>query len=237
MNILPRILVVEDDPGITRLLRSALAPKHALQEASSVSLALAHAATTPPDLVLLDLGLPDMDGLEFLRQFRVWSQAPVIVLSARQREDDKVRALDGGADDYLTKPFGTAELLARVGAALRRVARAGGGAQVDPIYRHQGLVVDRAAHRVFAEDAAGEKTEIHLTAIEFKLLAMLVKHAGKVLTHAFILKEVWGPANQDENHYLRVYVASLRRKIEKEPARPKHILTELGVGYRMAEGV
>ena len=237
MNNPSHILVVEDDAGITRLLRTALQTQHHhVLEAPTCALGLAHAATRPPDLVLLDLGLPDMDGLEFLTRLREWSQAPVIVISARQKEDDKVNALDAGADDYLTKPFSTAELLARVGASLRRAARAKAGAAQEPVYRHDDLTVDFAAHRVFLGDAkSGTKKEVHLTALEFSLLALLAKHAGKVLTHSFLLKEVWGPANEDENHYLRVYVASLRRKIEAEPGKPKHLLTELGVGYRMAD--
>lgn len=233
MSNLPRLLAVEDDPGIARLLRTALVPRYALQEATTVSAALIKATETPPDLVLLDLGLPDHDGLEFLRDFRIWSKAPVIVLSARQREDDKVRALDGGADDYLTKPFGTAELLARVGAALRRGAQ--GGQDVGATaYRHAGLIVDFAAHRVFRERGT-EREELHLTATEFRVLALLARHAGRVLTHAQILHEIWGPSRVDEHHYLRVYVGTLRRKIEYEPARPLHLLTELGVGYRMAD--
>lgn len=229
MSDLPRILAVEDDPGIARLLRGVFkAPSFALTEAGTCAMALAQANSSPPDVVLLDLGLPDGDGLEFLRQFRTWSQAPVIVLSARQREDDKVRALDGGADDYLTKPFGSAELLARVNASLRRSAKA--KAPAEAVFRHGDLEVDLDAHRV--KRGGGD---VHLTALEFRLLALLCRHAGKVLTHAFILKEIWGPANQDENHYLRVYVAALRRKIEADPARPKHLLTELGVGYRLGE--
>lgn len=229
MGELPRILAVEDDPGIARLLRGAFKPQSFhLIEAATCALALAQAATAPPDLVLLDLGLPDADGLDFLRQFRQWSEAPVIVLSARQKEDDKVLALERGADDYLTKPFGTAELLARVNAALRRANKA--KAPAEEVYRHGDLEVDFTAHRVKRDG-----TDIHLTALEFRLLSLLCRHAGKVLTHGFILKEVWGPANQDENHYLRVYVAALRRKIEADPARPKHLLTELGVGYRLGE--
>lgn len=182
---------------------------------------------TPPQVVLLDLGLPDMDGLQVIQRLREWSQVPIIVISARGQEHDKVAALDAGADDYLTKPFGVPELLARLRVALRHGAASGSDAS-NPTFEYEGLKVDLARRQVFVE-----KKEIHLTALEFKLLALLVKHAGKVLTHRLILKEVWGPDHTDDAQYLRVFVHALRRKLEPEPSRPKYLLTETGVGYRL----
>jgi two-component system KDP operon response regulator KdpE len=184
------------------------------------------ATAQPPDLVILDLGLPDMDGQVVLQRLREWYTAPIIVLSARDQESQKVRALDSGADDYVTKPFGMAELLARMRTAMRHAHRVGPEATTIAI---GDLRVDLAARLVYRNDA-----EVHLTPLEYKLLVTLLKHAGKVLTHRFLLREVWGPQDSQENHYLRVFVASLRRKLEQDPARPRYLLTEQGVGYRFA---
>ena len=184
------------------------------------------ASSQPPDLVILDLGLPDIDGQEVLRRLREWFTAPIIVLSARDQEVQKIKALDGGADDYVTKPFGIGELLARMRTAIRHANR------IDPessLVSVGDLRVDLAAHRVFRGDA-----EVHLTPLEFKLLATLIRHSGKVLTHRFLLREVWGPQDSQENHYIRVFVAGLRRKLEDDSTRPRFILTEQGIGYRFA---
>lgn len=226
----PLILIVEDELPIRRFLHAALnCAGYRWIEASAGAEGLSQAALRQPDLVILDLGLPDMDGLQVIRELRSWSAAPVIILSARQQEGDKVLALDAGADDYLTKPFGVAELLARLRVALRHaaLARAGAGPE-SPIFEVGDLRVDLALRQVFV---AGD--EVHLTPIEFKLVATLVQHAGKVLTHRQLLREVWGPGYADESHYLRVFVAQVRRKIEADPARPRYLLTEPGVGYRL----
>lgn len=226
----PVVLVVEDDAPIRRFLRAALAESgFRVDEATTAAAALAALVNHPPDLVLLDLGLPDRDGLDLLRELRGWSHVPVIVLSARDREHDKVVALDAGADDYLSKPFGIAELRARMRVALRHAA-ATGAEGAATTFAVGELVVDLAARRVII---AGR--EPHLTPHEFKLLSLLVKNAGKVLTHRQLLHEVWGPEYGDENHYVRVYMAQLRRKIESDPARPRYIRTEPGVGYRLVD--
>jgi two-component system KDP operon response regulator KdpE len=201
-----------------------------LNEAETGQKAIRVAAQQPPDLVILDLGLPDMDGQDVLRQLREWLQAPVIVLSARDQERQKIAALDNGADDYLTKPFSTGELLARIRVALRHASRPGSNRESSR-FAHDELIVDVAARRVFLKD-----NEIHLTPLEYKLLTTLVRHAGKVLTHRFLLAEVWGPHRVQETHYLRVFMASLRRKIEDDPAQPRYLLTEPGVGYRLGGG-
>jgi two-component system KDP operon response regulator KdpE len=224
------ILVIEDELPIRRFLRTSLAGEgYRLTEAETGQKALKIAAQQPPDLVILDLGLPDLDGQDLLRQLREWLRAPIIVLSARDQEKQKVAALDGGADDYLTKPFSTGELLARIRVALRHTAQVG----PDPdsaTFACGAVRVDLGARRVFV----GE-TEVHLTPLEYKLLTTLVRHAGKVLTHRFLLKEVWGPGHEQETHYLRVFMASLRRKIEADPAQPRYLLTEQSVGYRLTE--
>ena len=222
---LPRILVVDDELPIQRFLRTALdTGEFSLHQAENGHSALAAAAALRPDIILLDLGLPDMDGVEVIERIREWSQVPIIVLSVREREDDKVKALNAGADDYLTKPFGVGELLARIRAALRRSLQ-----QVpEPVYRIEGLEVDLARRRVLAN---GE--EMQLTPTEYELLRLLVTHAGKVLTHSQILKQIWGVAYMEQPHVLRVNISNLRRKIEKDPSRPRYILTEPGVGYRL----
>jgi two-component system KDP operon response regulator KdpE len=225
----PLLLLVEDEVPILRFLRASLAGEgYRLMEAPTGKQALRLAVQQPPDLVILDLGLPDMDGQEVLNQLREWLRAPIIILSARDQEQQKVQALDNGADDYLTKPFNNAELLARIRVALRHAASH--ETDRDPSsYVCNDLRIDLALRRVFVKDE-----EIHLTPIEYKLLTTLVKHAGKVLTHRFLLKEVWGPNDVRETHYLRVFMANLRRKIEADPAQPQYLLTEQGVGYRLS---
>jgi two-component system KDP operon response regulator KdpE len=224
----PTILIIEDEPQIRRFLRATLGSQgYTLLEATTAQEGLSEAASHPPDIVLLDLGLPDMDGLEVIARLREWTPVPIIIISARGQEHDKVAALDSGADDYLTKPFGVAELMARVRVAMRHANRTP-TESADAVFRTGELEVD-LAHRLVH---VGEK-EIRLTPIEFKLLALLVKHAGKVLTHRQILKEVWGPNYADESHYLRVFVHQLRHKVEADPARPKYLVTEAGVGYRL----
>jgi two-component system KDP operon response regulator KdpE len=224
----PLILLIEDEAPLRRLLRSSLtAEGYRLAEAETGGQALRVAAQQPPDLVILDLGLPDVDGQEVLRQLREWLHAPILILSARDQERQKVAALDNGADDYVTKPFHTGELLARVRVALRHAAQVGNGHA--PAFRCGELHVDLAARRVFVREK-----EVHLTPIEYKLLTTLVRNAGKVLTHRYLLQEVWGPGHAEETHYLRVFMANLRRKIEADPAQPRYLLTEQGVGYRLA---
>jgi two-component system KDP operon response regulator KdpE len=223
------ILVVEDEAPMRRFLYSALT-SHGFKVAEAGTLALAERLATElrPAVVLLDLGMPDGDGLELLKLLREWSSAPVIVLSARDREDDKVLALDAGANDYLTKPFGTSELLARIRVALRHSHSQ--PVVDDPVITIGPMRIDQARHAVFV----GE-TSIHLTPIEFRLLALLAKHSGKVLTHRQLLQEVWGPRNTHQTHYLRVHMAALRRKIEADPTRPRWLTTEAGVGYRLRD--
>ncbi len=224
----PLVLVVDDEAPIRRFLHAALSG-HGFRyaEASTAAEALEKLIALKPDILLLDLGLPDRDGLDLLHELRGWSSVPVVVLSARDREPDKVTALDTGADDYLSKPFGASELLARLRVALRHAAAAGAGG-APAVFVNGDLSVDVAARRVAV---AGR--EVHLTPHEFKLLALLVKHAGKVLTHRQLLRDVWGPEYGDENHYVRVYMAQLRRKLEADPARPQWLQTEPGVGYRL----
>ncbi|MGE3807070.1 MAG: response regulator [Gemmataceae bacterium] len=223
----PLILLVEDEATIRRFVHAALASAgHRVLEAETGAQALRLAAQQPPDLVILDLGLPDMDGQEVLRQLREWLHAPILILSVRDQEQQKVAALDAGADDYLTKPFSTGELLARIRVALRHAARA--GAEQSPVFVCGDLKIDLSARKVFV---AG--TEMHLTPIEFKLLTTLAQDAGKVLTHRVLLKKVWGPEHVHDNHYLRVYMTALRRKIEADPSQPRYLLTEQGVGYRL----
>jgi len=221
------VLVVEDEAPMRRFVRSMLVT-HGFRvlEAGTLQDAEAAATESPPDLVLLDLGLPDGDGLDLLTRLREWSQAPVIVLSARGREEDKVKALDAGADDYLTKPFGTSELLARIRVALRH-ARAQKSTD-DPVLAVGPIKIDQARHEVTVEG-----TLIHLTPIEFRLLATLAKSAGMVVTHRRLLAEVWGPTHERDTHYLRIYMKQLREKLEADPVQPRFLLTETGVGYRL----
>jgi two-component system KDP operon response regulator KdpE len=222
------IIVVEDDREIRRFLRIALeGAGHQVWEAETGSQGLIAAETRKPDLVLLDLGLPDMDGTELVKRLRGWSTVPIIILSARQQESEKVAALDLGADDYLTKPFGTDELLARLRVALRHRGRPPGG-EPGP-FTVGGLCVDMERRRVSVDG-----TEVHLTPIEFRLLAELAANPGKVLTHQVLLKAVWGPGHVERPHYLHIYMGHLRHKLEREPARPRYLLTETGVGYRLA---
>ncbi len=223
------VIIVEDDPQIRRFLRTTL-PNHGyrLYEATTGAEGLREAETQKPDIIILDLGLPDLDGLEVIRRLREWTAVPIVVLSARGQEHDKVMALDAGADDYVSKPFGIAELLARMRVALRHAART--AERSDEVSITVGeLHIDLAHRRVML---AGN--EVHLTPIEYRLLAALAKHAGKVLTQRQLLTEVWGPPYADQAHYLRVYMAQLRRKLEADPTRPKYLLTEAGVGYRLA---
>ncbi len=224
-NNLPRILIVDDEPPIQRFLRTALdTGEFSIHQAENGHAGLAAAVATRPDVILLDLGLPDMDGVEVIQRIREWSQVPIIVLSVREREDDKVNALDAGADDYLTKPFGVGELLARIRVALRRSLQ-----EVrEPVFRLDELEVDLSRRLVLVR---GE--EVQLTPTEYELLRLLVIHAGKVLTHRQILKQIWGVGYVEQPHVLRVNISNLRHKLERDPSRPRYILTELGVGYRL----
>lgn len=230
----PLILIVEDDPPIRRFLRTSLGD-HGFEvvEAERGDQALRMARSQPADLIVLDLGLPDTDGLAVIRQLRAPGQpgVPIVVVSARGQEKEKVAALDAGADDYVTKPFGIDELLARIRVALRHATRIlGSHGEESAVFQAGDLRVDLEARRVYVADK-----DVHLTPIEYKLLTTLARHAGKVLTHQFLLKEVWGPTYVDQAHYLRVFMTSLRRKLEADPARPRYLLTEQGVGYRLAE--
>ena len=224
---LPRILVVDDETAIRRFLRTALdTGEFSLLEAENGHAALAAAVAIKPDVILLDLGLPDMDGVEVIGRIREWSQVPIIVLSVREREDDKVKALDAGADDYLTKPFGIGELIARIRVALRRSLQQ----LPEPDYRINELEVDLPRRRVTVR---GE--EVQLTPTEYDLLRLLVTHAGKVLTHGQILRQIWGVAYVEQPHVLRVNISNLRHKIETDPSRPRYVITEPGVGYRLRD--
>src|SRR5689334_24606354 len=224
----PTILVIEDEPALQKFLRVTLSTQdYNIIEATRGEEGLRHAAVGQPDLVVLDLGLPDMDGLEVTRRLREWSAVPIIVVSARGKEQDKVAALDAGADDYLTKPFGAGELLARVRVALRHAASAN-PATGEPTFAVGNVKVDLLRRQVHVNG-----TEVHLTPNEFKLLATLVKHAGMVVTHQQLLKEVWGLVSTEQSHYVRVYMNQLRQKLEGDPARPQYLLTEQGVGYRL----
>jgi two-component system KDP operon response regulator KdpE len=224
------ILIIEDEQPIRRFLKASLSNEgYRVSEAVAGEDGLRMASAQPPDLVILDLGLPDLDGQDVLKRLREWYTSPIIVLSARDQEPQKIKALDSGADDYVTKPFGVGELLARIRTAIRHAYRVGPEATTITI---GDLRVDLAARLVCRNDE-----EVHLTPLEYKLLVTMIKHAGKVLTHRFLLREVWGPQDSQENHYLRVFVASMRRKLEDDPARPRYILTEQGVGYRFARAL
>lgn len=219
------VLIVEDEQAIRRFLRTALeADGLRVFEAETLQRGLLEAATRKPDLVILDLGLPDGDGIDFIRDLRQWSQMPVIVLSARAEESDKIAALDAGADDYLSKPFGIGELQARLRVALRRHA---GTQQSDPVVSFSDIQVDLASRRILRGNE-----ELHLTPIEFRLLSVLLNNHGKVLTQRQLLSQVWGPNAVEHSHYLRIYMGHLRQKLEADPARPRHLLTETGIGYR-----
>jgi two-component system KDP operon response regulator KdpE len=222
------ILLIEDEPQLRRFLRITL-EGHGYQfiEATIGQEGLLQTATRNPDVVLLDLGLPDIDGLEVTKRLREWSAVPIIVISAREQEEDKIKALDAGADDYLTKPFSAAELLARIRVALRHKAMQQSGS-TESVFVLDNLRVDLAKRQVFLDDR-----ELHLTPIEYRLLTALVRNAGKVMTHTQLLKEVWGPAYASQTHYLRIYMGQLRHKLEADPARPRFFINEPGVGYRL----
>jgi two-component system, OmpR family, KDP operon response regulator KdpE len=223
----PIALVIEDEREIRQFVRTSLeAEGWQVFEAGTVKQGLIEAGTRRPDLVIADLGLPDRDGLDFIREVRAWSAVPIIVLSARTHENEKVAALDAGADDFITKPFGINELHARTRASLRRM-RVGPGAS-DVVVRFGDVEVDLAARVV-----SRRGSEVHLTPIEYRLLGVLIANAGRVLTHRHLLREVWGPSHAESTHYLRVYMGTLRQKLEDDPAQPKHIVTETGVGYRL----
>jgi two-component system KDP operon response regulator KdpE len=224
------VVLIEDESQIRRFVRAALEGEGmTVYEAETGKAGLTEAATRKPDLVVVDLGLPDADGIDVIRELRAWADIPVIVLSARTQEAEKVAALDAGADDYLTKPFGVPELLARMRAHLRRRQR--GGAS-EAVVRFGEVSVDLAQRIVVR---AGEV--VHLTPIEYRLLVALVRHAGRVLTHRQLLSDVWGPSHVESQHYLRIYMAHLRRKLERDPAQPEHIVTETGIGYRLVGAV
>jgi len=226
----PTILLIEDDAQIRRFLRASLVTQgYELIEAGTGREGLALAASRVPDIVLLDLGLPDMEGLEVINQLRTWSGVAIIVLSARGQERDKVANLDAGADDYLTKPFGIGELLARMRVALRKTLPTEDN-QPEPTFSLGQIKVDFERRLVFRGPE-----EVHLTPIEYKLLTVLIKHRGKVVTHRQLLKEVWGPSYIEQNPYLRIFILNLRRKLEADPTRPQYLLTEPGVGYRLRD--
>jgi len=224
----PIIVVIEDDPAIRLFLRTGLsAHNFKISEADTGRQGIIEAGVRKPDLIILDLGLPDMDGVAVIKAIRQWSALPIIILSARGTEQHKIEALDAGADDYLTKPFGLGELLARIRVALRHSA---GNPAQDPngVFTSGMLKVDLLKRQVFVGDH-----EVHLTPIQYRLLALLIKNAGKVLTHQYILKEVWGPSYKDNSHYPRIYMSQLRQKLESDPTQPQYLLTESGVGYRL----
>ncbi len=222
------VLLIEDEPQMRRFLRAALENEaYRLVEAGTAREGLAQAAGQNPDIILLDLGLPDGDGIDLTRRLREWARTPIVVISARGQERDKVAALDAGADDYLTKPFGVGELLARMRVALRHAARAAGEPD-EPVFTTGDLRVDLEHRRVFMAER-----EVHLTPTEYKVLLALVRQAGKVLTHRHLLKEVWGANTVTQTPALRVHMTQLRHKLEREPAQPRYLLTEPGVGYRL----
>ena len=235
MNIREKILVVEDEKSIAHFISTVLANNgYEAMQARSGSEAISMISSHCPDLIILDLGLPDMDGLDILRQLRSWSSLPVVVVSARAHEKDKVTALDLGADDYLTKPFGTDELLARVRTAIRHTRTASGNDEIAQkgTYTVRELTIDYNKHQVLKNGQ-----NVRLTLSEFRIVALLGKYAGKVLTYDFIIRELWGPRASGDNQILRVNMANIRRKIEKNPAVPEYLFTEVGVGYRLAENV
>jgi two-component system KDP operon response regulator KdpE len=231
----PVVILIEDEVQIRRFVRAALeAEGWQVHEADTAKRGLADAGTRKPELLIVDLGLPDGDGIDVIRDVRGWSNVPILVLSARTNEVDKIAALDAGADDYLTKPFGLGELMARVRANLRRPrtvateAQHDGVAQADAVFRFGDIEVNRAERIVRRAGA-----EVHLTPIEYRLLAVLIANVGRVITHKQMLRDVWGPSHSEQNHYLRIYMGHLRQKLEGDPAQPRHLLTESGVGYRL----
>jgi two-component system KDP operon response regulator KdpE len=227
----PVVLMIEDELPIRRFVRTTLTSQEfAFVEAATGAEGVSLAGSHKPEIVLLDLGLPDMDGLEVIRKLREWTSVPVIVISARGKEKDKVAALDAGADDYLTKPFGAGELTARIRVALRHARRVAQEGPDEPVFTCGKLRVDLAKRQVFI----GER-ELHLTPIEYKVLSVLVRHAGKVVTQRQLLVEVWGQAHDEQTHYLRIYVHQLRQKLEANPVRPRYLITEAGVGYRLKD--
>lgn len=222
----PNILLIEDEPQIRRFVRTALqAEGFQVFEAEHGQRGLIDAATRAPDLMIVDLGLPDMDGFQVIQDLRTWSAMPIIVLSARSDEKDKIEALDAGADDYLTKPFSVGELLARVRAHLRRRET---GNSASAVFTFGDVVVDLVKRTV---ERNGEA--VHLTSTEYRLLTVLIRHAGRILTHGQLLRDVWGPNHNEHSHYVRIYMANLRQKLEKDPTQPEHLLTEIGMGYRL----
>lgn len=227
MTTNPEVLLIEDDPQIRRFLRPTLAAEHyRLHEAVTAEEGIAQAAARQPDVVLLDLGLPDRDGLTVIQAIRQWSPMPILIISARGQERDKIAALDAGADDFIGKPFATGELLARIRAALRRTARI--GSQPSAVFRVGNIEVDLEKRLVHVNGA-----EVHLTPIKFKLLQTVIRYAGRVVTQRQLLNEVWGPNQVEQSQYLRVYMGQLRRKLEADSARPQYLRTEPGVGYRL----
>ena len=224
----PIIVVIEDDPAIRLFLRTGLgAHGFKVFEADSGRSGIIEAGVRKPDLIILDLGLPDMDGVAVIKAIRAWSSLPIIILSARSSEQHKIEALDAGADDYLTKPFGLGELLARIRVALRHSVSSPEQDQIG-VFTTGALKVDLLKRQVIVGDR-----DVHLTPIQYRLLSLLIKNAGKVLTHQYILKEVWGPSYKDNSHYLRIYMSQLRQKLETDPTQPQYLLTESGVGYRL----
>lgn len=229
MNHKVTVLLIEDERNICQFITTSLEnANHRVVSASTGNQGLSLAASLCPDIILLDLGLPDMDGMDVIPKIRSWSQVPIIVISARIKEQEKVKALDLGADDYITKPFGGSELMARIRTSLRHSSRINGKSNLQ--YRAEDMVIDYEKHTVTIKDE-----EIHLTQIEFKLLSLLSKNSGKVLTYTFIMENIWGPYIDSNNQILRVNMANIRRKIEKNPAQPRYIYTEIGIGYRMIE--
>ena len=226
----PTVLIIEDELPIRRFVRATLGSEgFSLVEAENGKEGISLAASHHPEIVLLDLGLPDIDGLEVIKQIREWTSVPIIVISARGKEKDKVAALDAGADDYLTKPFGVAELMARIRVSLRHAQRTSREPD-EPVFEVGELRLDFSKRHVFIS-----KKEIHLTPIEYKLLSMLARHAGKVVTQRQLLIEVWGQARDEQTHYLRIYIHQLRQKLEANPVRPRYLITEAGVGYRLKD--
>jgi two-component system KDP operon response regulator KdpE len=219
-----RVLVVDDERSIRRFLKASLGSQFVIFEATTGAEALTAVAANRPDVIILDLGLPDLDGVEVTRRLREWTQIPIIIVSVREQEKDKIAALDAGADDYLTKPFGVGELMARLRSALRRSAQA----ETDPVFTTGNLVVDLNQREVLVNGQP-----VSLTPTEYDLLRTFVKHAGKVLTHDQLLRAVWGTAYESETHMLQVNISNLRRKIEPDPVRPSYLITEPGVGYRL----